>query len=53
VREQGVPEKTHRVVEGTREDLLGADWLLLFRLLEALAGRSGANAVHLGIWFDS
>jgi hypothetical protein len=45
------PEKAYRVVAGTREDLLGADWVLLFRLLETLAGRYGAEAVRLVVWF--
>ena len=46
-------DKVYRVVAGTREDLLGADWLTLFRVMEALAVRYGADDVRMTVWFGN
>jgi hypothetical protein len=45
-------DKAYWVVDGTRQDLLGADWVLVFHLLETLASRYGDDGVRLTVWFN-
>lgn len=44
--------RKYAVVSATRENLLGANWVLLFDIMALLAARLGSENVRLTVWFD-
>lgn len=46
-----VNDHRYEVVATRRRDALERDWALLFRLMEALAGRYGDESVRMVVWF--